>query len=137
MLPGSDNPILFFDGVCNLCNGFVQFVIRNDKQSRFSFASLQSTAGNKVVQAYEQQQGKVPDSLILLYKGEFYTKSDAALMTARLLGGAWCFFLVGYIFPRFIRNAIYDKVAKNRYKWFGRKDECMIPTPELKSRFLE
>ena len=135
-LPDSTGPILFFDGVCNLCNNFVQLVIKNDKQAKFRFSSLQSGTGDTVRQHLLQSMGPVPDSLILLYKGRFYFKSDAAIMTARLLGGAWSLLTLGYILPRFLRNAIYDRVARNRYKWFGKRDSCMIPTPELNERFL-
>lgn len=136
-LPDSDQPILLFDGVCNLCNGFVQFIIRHDAQQIFRFSSLQSGTGRGVLQYIADNVGPVPDSLILLYKGHYYTKADAALKIARLLGGGWRLLVVGYILPAFIRNGIYDLVARNRYKWFGKRDECMIPTPELTSRFLD
>jgi predicted DCC family thiol-disulfide oxidoreductase YuxK len=115
----------------------VQFVIRHDKQKRFLFASLQSAAGKKALTDIQQQTGKTPDSLLLFYKGKYYIKSSAVLKTAGLLGGMFGLLAIGYIFPAFLRNAIYDIVAKNRYRWFGKKDECMIPTPELKSRFLD
>lgn len=136
-LPDSDQPILLFDGVCNLCNGFVQFIIRRDAQQQFRFSSLQSGTGRRVLQYIADDAGSVPDSLILLYKGRYYTKADAALKIAMLLGGGWRLMGAGYILPGFIRNAIYDLVARNRYKWFGKQDECMIPTPELSSRFLD
>lgn len=132
-----NNPVLYFDGVCNLCNNSVQFVIRHDKTNRFLFASLQSAAGRKVTDNIKAEQGVTPDSLILFYNGRYYFKSDAAMQTAKLLGGAWKLFVMLVIVPRFIRNIVYDKIAKNRYIWFGRRDECMIPTPALKKRFLE
>lgn len=138
MLPDSSNsPILFFDGVCNLCNGFVQFIIRHDKKGIFRFSSLQSNAGQGVLSHLTEKYGPVPDSLVLLYKGKFYTRADAALEIAKLLGGGWKLFSVGYIMPRVLRNKIYDFVARNRYKWYGKRDECMMPTKELKSRFLD
>lgn len=136
-LPDSNKPVLFFDGVCNLCNGFVQKIIRNDKKGLFMFSSLQSDTGAAMLEYIGQQGAPAPDSLILLHEGKYYTRSDAALMTAKLLGGAWKLFLVGYIAPRPIRDRIYDLVARNRYKWFGKQDNCMIPTPELKARFLD
>lgn len=137
ILPDSDKPILLFDGVCNLCNGFVQRIIRQDKGQLFRFASLQSGTGQRVLQYIQQDMGTVPDSLILLYKGRYYTKSDAALKTAELLKGWWQVLTIGYIVPAFMRNPIYDWVARNRYKWYGQRDECMLPTPELKARFLD
>jgi len=126
-----------FDGVCNLCNSFVQTIIRNDKRQLFRFSSLQSGTGQRVLQYIQQNTGTVPDSLILLYRGKLYFKSDAALKTASLLKGKWLFLTAGYIVPRFIRNIIYDIVARNRYRWYGKRDECMMPTPELNSRFLD
>lgn len=136
-LPDSDTPILLFDGVCNLCNGFVQLIIRQDKRKLFRFASLQSGTGTQVLQYIQQDMGTVPDSLILLYKGRYYTKSAAALKTAVLLKGWWQLLTIGYIMPPFMRNPIYDWVARNRYKWFGRQDTCMLPSPELNARFLD
>ena len=130
-----NRPILFFDGVCNLCNNTVQFIIRHDKQQQFLFAPLQSDAGSQAMQA-------IPDatlqtgSVILYYKGTYYTRSVAVLQACRLLGGWLRILLVGYILPPSFRNALYNYIARNRYKWFGHKDACMIPTPQLKARFL-
>ena len=100
------------------------------------FATLQSGLGEKAINQVMQNEKGPVDSVVVYYKGVYYTRSDAALQIAKLLGGFWALFLVFYILPRFIRNGIYDWVARNRYKWFGRKNECMIPTPELKARFL-
>lgn len=136
-LPDSNQPILLFDGVCNLCNGFVQFIIRRDSLQLFRFSSLQSGTGTRVLQYIAEDAGSVPDSLILLYKDRYYTKADAAIKIASLLGGGWHLLRAGYILPRRLRNAIYDFVARNRYKWYGKRDECMLPTPELASRFLD
>lgn len=127
-----EQPILYFDGVCNLCNNAVQFVIRHDRQKKFLFASLQSAAGKEVL----NKLPVVPDSMVLYTSGKYHVKSSAALHTARLLGGIYSLAFVFIIIPAFIRNAVYDLIARNRYRWFGKKDECMIPTPELKSRFL-
>ena len=135
-LPGKDHSILYFDGVCNLCNGVVQQVIKNDRKQQFLFASLQSGAGAAAQETIKQQYGKVPDSIILYHKGKYYIKSAAALKTARLLGGAWKLLAIGYILPPFFRNIVYDWVARNRYRWFGRQDTCMMPTEELNARFL-
>lgn len=135
-LPGNDHPILYFDGVCNLCNGVVQQVIKNDRKQQFLFASLQSAAGAAAQEAVKQQYGKVPDSIILYYRGKYYIKSAAALETAWLLGGAWKLLAVAYILPSFFRNIVYDWVARNRYRWFGRQDACMMPSKELNARFL-
>ncbi len=127
-----EQPILYFDGVCNLCNNAVQFVIRHDKQKKFLFASLQSAAGKEVL----QKLPATPDSMVLYASGKYHLKSSAALHTARLLGGIYALAFVFIIIPGFIRNAVYDLIARNRYTWFGKREECMIPTPELKSRFL-
>ncbi len=135
MTPDSQRPILYFDGVCNLCDRFVQFVIRHDKRKRFLFASLQSQAGLEAL-AQNTVDGKAPDSVILWYKGRFHTRSAAALHTLRLLGGIRSLAFACMIIPRFLRDPVYDMVARNRYRWFGRKAECMVPTPELAARFL-
>jgi len=137
MLPDSEQPILLFDGLCNLCNHFVQVVIRHDKKRMFRFASLQSDTGLEVLRHIRRERGFVPDSLVLLHKGKVYIKSDAALKTASMLSGVYPLLTIGYILPRRMRDALYDIVAKYRYKWFGRRNECMIPTPELQSRFLD
>ena len=127
------NPVLLFDGVCNLCNGFVQFIIKHDKRKQFRFASLQSDAG---VAAKKELGDRGPDSVILCYNHKYYTKSDAILLIFMLLGRLWMLGSVFYLMPRILRNTIYDWIALNRYKWLGKRDACMIPTPELKSRFL-
>lgn len=137
MTDSQEGPVLFFDGVCNLCTGAVKFIIRHDKKKRFRFASLQSNAGLKAIQEIEAVVGKVPDSLILLHNGKYYWKSDAALRTVGLSSGWLSILQVFMIVPRFIRDSVYDLVARKRYMWFGRKDKCMLPTAELKSRFLD
>lgn len=133
----SQHPVVFFDGVCNLCNRTVQFIIRHDKEGIFRFAALQSGPGAEVRDAVKAEYGYVPDSIILSYKGKYYIRSSAALKIAMLLGGIGWLLAPGYLFPRFIRNAVYHAIAKRRYKWFGKRDECMVPTPELRSRFLD
>jgi predicted DCC family thiol-disulfide oxidoreductase YuxK len=129
--------IILFDGVCNLCDSLLQFVIHHDKKDVFRFVALQSTLGQEIVNHIGIQNKNI-DSIILYVPGvAYYYKSSAALEIARELGG---FFHLGTIFkiiPTVLRNHIYDYVAKNRYSWYGKKASCMIPTPELKSKFLE
>ena len=127
--------IILFDGVCNLCNGAVTFVIKRDKKNMFKFAALQSEAGQHLISKYNIDTSKV-DSIILIDREKFYSKSSAALHIAKNLSGAYPLLFGFMIVPKFIRNWIYDYVAKNRYKWFGKKESCMIPTPELKEKFL-
>ena len=129
-------PVLYFDGLCNLCNGAVQYIIRHDKQGLFRFASLQSEAGRHVQEVYRKQYGQVPDSLILQAGDKLYSRSDAALHTAILINRWKWLSKMCLVIPRFLRDGVYNLVAKNRYKWFGKKESCMIPTPELQSRFL-
>lgn len=129
-------PVLFFDGVCNLCNGAVQFIIKHDKTGRIKFASLQSAAGLQAQEAVSRLKGYVPDSLIFFTEGNYYTESDAALEVTRFLDGFWKGIGNLRIFPRGLRNGVYRGIAKQRYSWFGRRDSCMLPTPELKDRFI-
>jgi len=127
--------IILFDGVCNLCNNSVQFVIKHDTENKFMFAALQSPTGQALLQQYNlPQQGF--DSFVLIENEKVFLKSTAALHVAKQLNGP-AKLLYGFIIvPAFIRNAVYNFIAKNRYKWFGKKDNCMIPTPALQSRFL-
>lgn len=136
-IPGyNDKPILFFDGVCNLCNSWVQFVLKHDRKKQLIFASLQSPYGQQAQQEIKKLHGSVPDSLILYYNHKFYTRSAAALKTAGLMGGMWPLLGIGFILPAFIRNALYDMVARKRYKWYGKREQCMIPAPGVMARFL-
>ena len=127
--------IILFDGVCNLCNGAVAFIIKRDKKSVFKFAALQSEIGAKLIAKFNIDTQKV-DSIILIDGDEYYEKSSAALHIAKHLSGAYPLLFGFMVVPKFIRNSVYDYVAKNRYKWFGKKESCMIPTAELKSKFL-
>lgn len=127
-----DNPIVFFDGVCNLCDHTVQFIIRHDKKKQFRFAALQSPLGAEFMAAH-QLKG---NSVVLYYRGKYYQKSAAAMKIAGLLGGRWSLLGAGYILPGFIRDALYDFIARNRYKWFGKQDACMIPGPGVRALFL-
>jgi predicted DCC family thiol-disulfide oxidoreductase YuxK len=127
--------IVFFDGVCNLCTNSVKFIIERDDKNVFRFSSLQSDFAKRTLNLPEL--GEIPQSLILLKENKIHTKSTAALLIAKELKGAWPLFTVFLLVPSSIRNFIYDWVAKNRYSWFGKNENCMIPTPELRQRFLE
>jgi len=132
---GAAHPVILFDGVCNLCTSSVQFIIRRDKKSLFQFASLQSAYGGQQLRDLNLPSGEF-NSLILV-SDKVYQKSSAALEITRHLSGAWPVLYIFKLVPRFFRDWIYDGVSKNRYRLFGKKEECMIPAPELKSRFIE
>jgi predicted DCC family thiol-disulfide oxidoreductase YuxK len=129
------NPILFFDGVCNLCQSSVQFIITRDGIGQFKFASLQS---NLFKDNFPElvPKNEVWESLVLLENGRIYSKSTAALRVAKRLPFPYPLFYFLMILPRFLRDAMYQYIAKNRYRWFGKKDACWLPTPDLKARFL-
>jgi len=124
-------PIILFDGVCNLCNGAVTWVIAQDRQAIFSFASLQSEAGCKLL----AKLGPQPDSIVLVDEAGVHTRSTAAIRIARRLGLPWSLAILAMLVPAFIRDVIYKWIARNRYAWFGRRETCLVPTPELKARF--
>lgn len=129
--------IILFDGVCNLCNSSVQFVIKRDKKDAFRYAALQSEAGQSLLAERNIDTSEV-DSIILIDPGvAYYTKSDAALEICDEIGGGWSLLVVFKWVPSSIRNIVYDFIAKNRYRWYGKKDQCMIPTPDLKAKFLQ
>lgn len=128
-------PVILFDGVCNLCNGFVQSIIKIDPQGKFQFAALQSEFGQEVM-AKAQLPVHELNTVILYDNGKIFTHSDVPLEICRRLGGAWTLLLVFKFIPRSLRNRIYNWVARNRYRWFGKQESCMIPTPELRQRFL-
>ena len=131
----NDQSLILFDGVCNLCTGSVQFVLKRDKAKKFTFASLQSTTGQKLLSQFNLPNNTF-NSFILYQGGKIYTRSTAALKMFQQLKG-WKWVKVFWIVPKFIRDAVYNLIARNRYKWFGQKSECWLPTPELKERFLE
>lgn len=126
--------VILFDGVCNLCNGAVQFIIKRDSKKFFFFASLQSSYGQQLLR--ERMLGQTLETIILLKDHQTLQKSDAALEIARHLSGAWPALYVFKLVPRFIRDGVYQWIARNRYRFFGKRDACMVPTAELKSRFL-
>lgn len=127
--------LILFDGVCNLCDGFVQFVIRHDKKGRFRFGALQSPEAEAIFKALGYDYS-IPKTVILIEEGKVYQRSEAALRVARHLQFPWPVFYGFMLVPGIVRDWVYDFVARNRYRWFGKKDSCMIPTPELKARFL-
>lgn len=127
--------IILFDGVCNLCNNTINFIIRHDTKNVFKFATLQSDTAKELLNAFPSGENRL-DSIVLLENGKKYTQSSAALRIAKNLSGSYSFLYGFMIIPKFIRDWVYSLIAKNRYKWFGKKHECMIPTPELKKKFL-
>lgn len=127
--------IILFDGVCNFCNGSVNFLIRRDPNGIFKYAPLQSKIGQKIISKYNIAEEI--DSIILLKENNIYIKSDAVIEIIKQLSWNWQILLFVKVFPRKIRDVIYDLIANNRYKWFGKRDYCMIPDENLKSRFLE
>lgn len=131
-----DKPLLLFDGVCNLCSGFVQFVIERDPEGKFLFASLQSETGQQVLRDNGMSETNL-STVILLKNGQTYMHSDVALEMSRDLGGLWSLFYFFKIIPKSFRDKTYDWVATNRYNWFGEKESCWMPTPELQARFLD
>ncbi len=132
----SSHPILFFDGVCNLCNGAVQWFITRDKHEQLRFASLQSDLARELLPPAGVNPSAL-SSLVLLQDGVAYTKSTGALHATRLLGGIWGpLARTLLVFPRFLRDGVYDFIARNRYRWFGKEEACMLPRPEWKTRFV-
>ena len=130
--------IIFFDGVCNLCNGFVDFLIKRDNKGRFRYASLQSDEAEQYLKNYPDiVTGSNPESVVLLTEdGKVYTESDAVLHIAGILGNGWQLMKSFFIFPGWFRDSVYRWVARNRYKWFGQRDTCRMPTPEERDRFI-
>src|SRR6185437_10739775 len=131
-----ENRILLFDGVCNLCNGFVQFVIKHDPEAKFKFAALQSGAGRGQLKRFGLPE-KYMESFIYIRGDKYYRKSTAVLNMWKDLGGGWRLTFGFMVFPAVIRDFFYDVIAKSRYKMFGKRDTCMIPTPDLQKRFLQ
>lgn len=128
--------IVLFDGVCNLCNSSVLYIIKHDKKDQFRFVSLQSDLGKQILKHIGVDPQKT-DSIVLYEPGvAYYVKSGAALEIAKNLSGIFNISLVFNLIPGFLRDPLYDYVAKNRYKWYGKTKNCMIPTPELTSKFL-
>lgn len=132
-------PVLLFDGVCNLCNAAVHWIIKRDVRRQFRFASLQSDAARRAVTRTDPTASfdSLPDSIVLIDQDGIHTHSAAALRVARRLGFPYSLAAVGMILPRGLRDAMYRVIARNRYRWFGRRDTCMVPTADLANRFLD
>jgi len=139
MVNGIEHPLILFDGDCNLCNGCVQFVIKRDRKARYRFASLQSEVGRAVLETALGRDGMatLPDSIVLVQRSKVQVKSAAALAIARGIRWPWPLLAVFWVVPYPIRDFIYDWVARNRLRWFGKRDACWIPTPQLRARFLD
>jgi len=127
--------VLLFDGVCNFCASFVQFIIRHDKAGIFRFLSIQSDLGREIYRAAGLDPDD-PQTFALISKGQTLIRSDAAIEIAWLLGGIWRLFVVFKALPRGLRDWVYSQVARRRYKWFGKQDSCLIPSEDIRSRFL-
>jgi predicted DCC family thiol-disulfide oxidoreductase YuxK len=127
--------IILFDGVCNLCNSSVQFILKRDPNGYYKFASLQGECGQRLLKKHGLNTNL--NSFVLIEDEKVYVKSSAALRVCSKLIGAWKMLSIFQILPPFFRDLIYDVVATNRYKWFGKRDSCMLPLPEWKQRFLE
>ena len=132
----TEPPLILFDGDCNLCHGSVQFVLRRDPKAHFRFASLQSAAGRAVIAAVAPG-AELPDSIVLVHRGRLRTKSAAALAIARGLRFPWPLLSVFWLVPYPLRDLVYDWIARHRYRWFGKRQECWVPTPALRARFLD
>lgn len=127
--------IILFDGICNLCNASVQFVIKHDKKQQFLFASIQSDASVKLLLQHNNKINSL-NSIVLIEGDKTYKKSTAVLRIARKLGGLWKFFYAFILIPEFLRDKIYDLIATYRYKWFGKRDKCVLYIPSHKNRFI-
>lgn len=136
MTTPSTQPVILFDGVCNLCNSSVQFLIRHDRKNIFLFASLQSAYGQRILEKFHLPTQE-HESIILVEGDSYYSESGAALRVLRHLGGVWALLYALIIVPPFVRNTLYRFIARNRYRWFGQREQCMIPTPQLRARFLD
>ncbi|MCL9804512.1 DCC1-like thiol-disulfide oxidoreductase family protein [Flavobacterium amniphilum] len=131
-----DKKIILFDGVCNLCDSSIQYIIKRDKNDQFRFVALQSELGQKILIHLGISDRNI-DSIVLYEPGKaYYYKSSAVIRITVYLGGLVSLLSIFKPFPRKFRDSVYDYIARNRYKWYGKKESCMIPTPELKAKFL-
>lgn len=128
--------IVLFDGVCNFCNSSILKIIKNDKKDIFVFAPLQSEVGKQLTNHFKIDITKIDSIILVSSEANFYIKSTAALKIINHFGGFWNLFKIGWILPVSFRDFFYNYIAKNRYKWFGKKESCMIPTPKIKSKFI-
>lgn len=129
------HPIVIFDGACVMCSGFVRFLLRRDRAKRLRFLAAQTPLGQAIYKHFGLQSGDF-DTYVLLENGVARVKSDAALRLFALLGLPWSLLCVGRILPRSMRDALYDFVARNRFRWFGRRESCYLPAPEERARFI-
>ena len=130
-----NNNIVLFDGICNLCNASVQLIIRNDRKKAFSFSPLQSDFSKRILKD-QKSSDRIPDSIVLIEENRVFFKSTAALKIAKKMDRPWPLFYLFIIIPKPIRDFFYDQIAKHRYRVFGKKDSCMVPSAEMNSRFL-
>ena len=128
-------PIVLFDGYCNFCNDSVNFVIRRDPRALFKFAPLDSAAGRQLISRYNNS-GPLPDSVVLVEDGKLYTRTTASLRIAKRLRFPWPILYGLIVIPRPVRNWLYDQFARRRYRWFGKRESCVVPTPDVRSRFV-
>ncbi|WP_372632857.1 thiol-disulfide oxidoreductase DCC family protein [Cohnella sp.] len=128
--------VLLIDGHCNMCHGLAKFVIRRDKRAIFRFASLQSELGRRLLKEGGMREDTL-ETFVMVDNGKYFTKSTAALRIGRKLGAPWALAYPSIALPRFVRDRVYDFVARRRYRWFGHSESCLLPTPEMRSRFLD
>jgi predicted DCC family thiol-disulfide oxidoreductase YuxK len=129
--------IVLFDGVCNLCQGAVQFIIKRDPKARFKFASLQSGFGQAIISSHELNTSSSGQTIILIRNNKCFKRSRAVLEIARYLSGGWPLLYVFIVIPKFIRDPVYNLIARNRYRLFGKQESCMLPGPDVISRFID
>jgi predicted DCC family thiol-disulfide oxidoreductase YuxK len=130
-----EKPILLFDGVCNVCNASVDFVLKHDKSKTIMFASLQSEKGKTLLKEHQLNVEEL-STVVLIHQKKAYVKSSAVIKTAMIMGFPWNLSVIFFIVPNFLRDYLYSKFAANRYRWFGKKETCRMPTPEEKQRFI-
>ncbi len=131
-----DPPLLLFDGICNLCNASIQFLLKIDRRNHLRFASLQSPKGQETLRRFALPLNPLP-SVVFIDKGHAHFRSTAVLLSLHRIGGPWTIFYVLIAIPRPLRDIVYNLIASNRFSLFGKRTECMVPTPDLKARFLE
>lgn len=130
-----ENPLILFDGICNFCHYWVNFAIQRDSKKKLRFTSLQGETAKSILPAHSITPGSL-SSVIFIDNGKAYTQSSAAIRICKHLNGGWKLLYGLMVIPKFIRDPVYNIIARNRYKWFGKKEQCMIPSPEVRERFL-
>lgn len=131
-----DKKIILFDGICNLCESSIQFIIKRDKKDTFRYVAIQSEIGQKIIKHIGIDTSKTDSIILYLPEKAYYYKAEAVLLITKDLSGVYSILGCLSFIPNNFKNLIYDYIAKNRYKWYGKKESCMIPTPELKAKFL-